>query len=209
MRIDRVRGLYGVPPAAGYTARLSVLVDAAIAGGATAVQYRNKSASPSLRREQAGALARVCRKRGALLIVNDDATLARDADADGVHIGEDDGAIAAARACLGRDRIVGVSCYDDLDRARSLVGEGADYVAFGSFFASRVKPGARHAEVSLIPRAKSLGVPVVAIGGITSANAPLLVEAGIDAVAVISDVFAHDDPADVTRAATRIAACFG
>ena len=209
MRIDRLRGLYAVTPDEGDTGRLSTMVDAAIAGGATAVQYRNKAASQALRREQAGALARLCRKRGALLIVNDDAGLAAEVDADGVHIGEDDGAIDAARAQLGRDRIVGVSCYDDPDRARSLAVAGADYVAFGSFFASRVKPGARHADVSLIRGAKSLGVPVVAIGGITSHNAPLLVEAGIDAVAVISDVFAHDDPADVTRAAARIAACFG
>lgn len=209
MRIDRLRGLYAVTPDDSDTGRLTTLVAAAIAGGATAVQYRNKTASPVLRREQAAALARTCRRRGALFIVNDDAALAREVDADGVHLGEDDGAVAQARAQVGRDRIVGVSCYDDLPRARSLAGEGADYVAFGSFFASRVKPGARHADVSLIRNAKSLGVPVVAIGGITSANAPLLVEAGIDAVAVISDVFAHDDPAEVTRAAARIAACFG
>ena len=208
MRIDRLRGLYAVTPDERDTARLCVKVGAAIDGGATAVQYRNKSADASLRREQAQALARICRQRGALFIVNDEAALASDVDADGVHLGEDDGAIAQARSQVKGGSIVGVSCYDDLARAHALAGEGADYVAFGSFFPSRVKPDARRADVSLIRAAKSLGVPVVAIGGITSENVPLLVDAGIDAVAVISDVFAHDDLSDVTRAAARIASCF-
>jgi thiamine-phosphate pyrophosphorylase len=154
-------------------------------------------------------IGKLCRARGVLFIVNDDATLAREVDADGVHIGEDDGAIAQARSRLADDRVVGVSCYDDLARARALAGAGADYIAFGSFFPSRVKPQARRADVSLVRAAKSLGVPVVAIGGITSQNAPLLVDAGIDAVAVISDVFAHDDLHDIKGAAARIAACFG
>jgi thiamine-phosphate pyrophosphorylase len=209
MRIDRLRGLYAVTPDGVETARLCAMVGAAIDGGATAVQYRDKMATEALRRERAAALARLCRRRGALFIVNDDATLAGEVDADGVHIGEDDGAIADARLPLPSGRIVGVSCYDDLDRARLLAREGADYIAFGSFFASTVKPAARRADVSLVRAAKSLGVPVVAIGGITSENAPALVDAGVDAVAVISDVFAHDDLADVTRAAARIAACFG
>jgi thiamine-phosphate pyrophosphorylase len=109
---------------------------------------------------------------------------------------------------LGPDRIVGVSCYNDLSRARSAVEQGADYVAFGSFFASATKPNARVADIALLSRARSLGVPVVAIGGITSANAATLVGAGADAVAVISDVFAHDDPAQVSRAADAIARLF-
>jgi thiamine-phosphate pyrophosphorylase len=209
MRIDRLRGLYAVTPDEPHTARLCAMVDAAIEGGATAVQYRNKAAAQPLRREQARSLAQLCRRRGALFIVNDDAGLASDVNADGVHIGEDDGAIAHARSLLADDRIVGVSCYDDLSRARALAREGADYIAFGSFFPSRVKPGARRADVSLVRAAKSLGVPVVGIGGITSGNAPVLVDAGIDAVAVISYVFSHDDLADVTMAASRIAACFG
>jgi thiamine-phosphate pyrophosphorylase len=104
--------------------------------------------------------------------------------------------------------LVGVSCYNDFDRAQRAVAEGADYVAFGSFFASQVKPGARRADIALLHRAAALGVPVVAIGGITAANARSLVDAGADAVAVISDVFAHDDPAAITRAAAALAACF-
>jgi thiamine-phosphate pyrophosphorylase len=209
MRIDRLRGLYAVTPDQRDTARLCAMVGAAIDGGATAIQYRNKTAVPALQREQAQTLARLCRQRGALFIVNDDATLANEVDADGVHLGEDDVAIAQARSQVEEGRIVGVSCYDDLARAQALASGGADYIAFGSFFPSRVKPDARRADVSLVRAAKSLGLPVVAIGGITAENAPLLVDAGIDAVAVISDVFAHDDLADVTRAAARIAACFG
>ena len=208
MRIDRLRGLYAVTPDESDTARLCAMVSAAIDGGATAVQYRNKKATHALRREQAQALARLCRQRGALLIVNDDAALASEVDGDGVHIGEDDGAMAQARAQMKDGRIVGVSCYDDLSRAQALASGGADYVAFGSFFPSRVKPDARRADISLVRAAKSLGVPVVAIGGITAQNAPLLVDAGIDAIAVISDVFAHDDLAEITRSAARIASCF-
>ena len=208
MRIDRLRGLYAVTPDERDTARLAAMVGAAIDGGATAVQYRNKEATHAVRREQARALARLCRQRGALFIVNDDATLASEVDADGVHIGEDDAAMAQARLQVKEGRIVGVSCYDDLSRAHALAGEGADYIAFGSFFPSRVKPDARRADLSLVRAAKSLGVPVVGIGGITSENAPVLVDAGIDAVAVISDVFAHDDLEDITRAAARIASCF-
>jgi len=208
MRIDRLRGLYAVTPDEPDTPRLCAMVGAAIDGGATAVQYRNKAATPELRGEQAQALARLCRLRGALFIVNDDAVLADAADADGIHLGEEDGAMAEARALLRDGRIVGVSCYADLSRAQNLAQQGADYVAFGSFFPSRVKPDAPRADVSLIRAAKSLGIPVVAIGGITSDNAPLLVDAGIDAVAVISDVFAHDALADIERAASRIASCF-
>ena len=208
MRIDRLRGLYAVTPDEGDTARLCAMTGAAIDGGATAVQYRNKTAADALRAEQALALARMCRQRGALFIVNDDPQLARDVDADGVHIGEDDAAIAQARAGMKSDRIVGVSCYDDIARAHAAARAGADYIAFGSFFPSQVKPGARRARPSLVGAAKSLGVPVVGIGGITSENAPVLVEAGIDAVAVITDVFAHADPSAITRAAARIAACF-
>ncbi len=204
----RLRGLYAVTPDEPDTARLSAAVDAAIAGGASAVQYRNKSGTAASRNLQAAALARVCAARRVLFIVNDDAALARAVDADGVHLGEDDGDLAAARNVLGAGKLIGVSCYDDLDRARAQAAAGADYVAFGSFFASQVKPHARRPDLTLLTRARDLGVPVVAIGGITAANARGLAAAGADAVAVISAVFAHDDPADIERAAAAIAACF-
>jgi len=204
----RLRGLYAITPDIDDIGVLVAKVEAAIAGGAQAIQYRNKSASEANKRRQAMMLARVCDGRGAMFIVNDDPALARDAGAHGVHLGEDDGALAAIRTRVGTSMLVGVSCYNDLARAKRAVAEGADYVAFGSFFPSQVKPGARRAEIPLLRRAATLGVPVVAIGGITAGNARALVEAGADAVAVISGVFAHDDPAAVARAAAAITACF-
>lgn len=207
-RSARVAGLYAVTPDERDTGVLVAKVVAAVEGGASVVQYRNKTLDPAMRRAQARALAATNAIRRALFIVNDDPILARELDADGVHLGNDDGGVAQARASVGRDRIIGVSCYDDVDRARAAVAAGADYVAFGSFFASTIKPGARRASVDLLARARVLGVPVVAIGGITVMNAPLLIDAGADAVAVISGVFAHDDRADVTRAAAAIARQF-
>lgn len=207
-RTARVAGLYAVTPECTDTARLVAQVIAAVAGGAALVQYRSKTLDAASRRAQARALAATPAVRRALFIVNDDPDLARDVDADGVHLGEDDGSIASARARVGPDRIVGVSCYDDFDNARAAVDAGADYVAFGSFYASSVKPGARHADVALLGRARALRVPVVAIGGITAGNAKTLVDAGADALAVISDVFAHDDVADIARAASAIARMF-
>ena len=207
-RAARLAGLYALTPDLPDTAMLVAKVAAAIAGGAVAIQYRNKRASAALRREQAHALANLCAARGALFIVNDDVDIAHEVDADGVHIGEDDGGIARARAMLGPERLIGVSCYDDWRRAQSAADAGADYVAFGSFFASATKPDARRADPDLLARAATLPVPVVAIGGITSANAAVLIEAGAAAVAVIGDVFAHDEIHAIERAAAAIAALF-
>ena len=207
-RRARLRGLYAVTPDVSDTARLAAMVLAAIEGGAIAIQYRNKSAAAALRHAQAARLASVCADHGALLIVNDDVALARDVDADGVHLGEDDGDVAGARAAVGDAKLVGVSCYNDFARARRLVDEGADYIAFGSFFPSRVKPDARRADPALLAHARGLGVPVVAIGGITADTAGTLAAAGADAVAVISAVFAHAGTDAVKRAAAAIAARF-
>jgi thiamine-phosphate pyrophosphorylase len=207
-RARRLAGLYALTPDLDDTALLVAKVTAALEGGAAAVQYRHKTAGEALRRAQAGALARLHAARGALFIVNDDPRLAAAVGADGVHLGEDDPSIAAARELVGPDRLIGVSCYGDVARARAAVAAGADYVAFGSFFASATKPLARRADPALLAGARTLGVPVVAIGGIDAGNARALLDAGADALAVISDVFAHDDPADITRAACAIAACF-
>jgi thiamine-phosphate pyrophosphorylase len=204
----QLRGLYAITPDIADIDTLVAKVKAAIAGGAQAIQYRNKTATHALRRKQAAMLARVCAGSGALFIVNDDVALAREVGAAGVHLGEDDGELGHARESVGKDILIGVSCYNDLARAKRLVAEGADYVAFGSFHPSSTKPGARRAEPTLLRRAQALRVPVVAIGGITAANGRALVESGADALAVISDVFDHDDCALVTRAAAAIAACF-
>ena len=190
----RVTGLYAITPEDADTDRLADKLAAAIAGGARLFQYRNKSLDRSARRAQAERLLDLCRKSGATLIVNDDLELATAIDADGVHLGREDGSVTAARERLGEEKLLGVSCYDRLELARLGVSQGADYVAFGSAFASPTKPDAAHAPASLFVRARSeLRVPIVAIGGITPENAPLVIEAGADAVAVITAVFGVKD----------------
>lgn len=196
-----IRGLYAVTPDTDDTPGLVRKVAAAIAGGATLVQYRNKIAGPDLRLEQASALKTLCRERGALLIVNDAIDVARAVDADGVHLGRDDGPAAPARAALGPDKIVGISCYRNLETARAALAAGADYVAFGSFFPSSVKPSAVRAPLELLTQARqTLAAPIVAIGGITAENGGALVRAGADALAVISAVFAMEDVEAAARA---------
>ena len=207
-RARRLQGLYAITPQTMDTHALVAKVAAALDGGAAAVQYRSKDLDPATREAQARALARVLAARGGVYIVNDDPVLAKAVGADGVHIGADDASIDAARELLGPERLVGVSCYDDLGRAERAVAQGADYIAFGSFFASPTKPHARRADLALLSRARLLGVPVVAIGGITAQNARALVDAGADAVAVISDVFDHPDGEDVRSAADALARCF-
>ena len=195
----RARGLYLITPDEPDTARLLEQVGQVI-GHATWLQYRNKSAGPALRGEQAAALRGLCTKAGVPLIINDDATLAGDCGADGVHLGEDDGGIKAAREALGEAAIIGASCYDNLDRAARMASAGADYVAFGAFFTSTSKATTRRASVGLLREAGALGLPRVAIGGINTDNAPALVAAGADLVAVIGGVFDAPDPAAAARA---------
>jgi thiamine-phosphate pyrophosphorylase len=185
-----VRGLYAVTPDEPDTATLVARVELAIRGGARLVQYRNKAASDELRRQQAAALLEMCRGRSVPLIVNDDLELALELDADGVHLGRDDDAIATARRRLPAGRLLGASCYDRLGAALAAVDAGADYVAFGAAFPTTVKPGAPRAPLALYTDARArLDVPIVAIGGITPENAESLMEAGADAIAVIRALF--------------------
>jgi thiamine-phosphate pyrophosphorylase len=200
-----VSGLYAVTPGLADSALLTSKVEAALRGGAHVVQYRNKTADERLRREQALRIAQLCRDAGACFIVNDSIELAREVAADGVHLGKEDEGVSAARAQLGPAKLIGVSCYNQLWRARDAVVQGADYIAFGSFFPSPTKPGAVTAELDLLRAAKEFSRPIVAIGGITPDNASRLIEAGADALAVIAAVF---DPHDVERAARRIAGLF-
>jgi thiamine-phosphate pyrophosphorylase len=195
----RLRGLYAITPDIADRGRLMGLVQRAIEGGIGALQYRCKSLPSSQRLEEAARLAQWCRAGGATFIVNDDPGIAIAADADGAHLGRDDGDLATARARLG-GKLLGASCYDALDAARMSVAAGADYVAFGSVFASPTKPAAVRAPLSLFAAAKPLGVPLVAIGGITLDNTPQLIEAGADSVAVISDLFDAPDVAARARA---------
>lgn len=194
------RGLYAITPDEPSTDRLLARVEPVLAAGISCLQYRNKPASPALRREQAGAVLARCRRQGVPLIVNDDVELALELDADGVHLGGDDGDVSEARARLGAHAVIGVSCYDNYERAVDAASRGASYVAFGAFHPSPTKPHAGRAEPSLLTRSTALGIPCVAIGGITPVNAPALVAAGADLLAVISGIFDAPDPAAAVRA---------
>jgi len=192
----KLRGLYAITPEAADADALLRAVSAALEGGIALLQYRRKKRAGAL---EAAALAALCRRSGVPFIVNDDIGLALDCGADGVHLGRDDGDLVAARARL-QGRILGVSCYDCVDAARAAVAAGADYVAFGSVFASPTKPGAVRAPLSLFAGARALGVPLVAIGGITLENAPQLLAAGAHGLAVVSDLFDAPDIAGRARA---------
>lgn len=189
-----IRGLYIITPDEQDTAKLLRRVRLALLGGVSALQYRNKTADKALQLEQAGALRELTREFAAPFIVNDDVALAVQVDAEGVHLGGTDDSVASARAVLTDGKIIGVSCYNRLALAHEAVRQGANYVAFGSFFASTVKPQALVATPELLRQARrELHVPIVAIGGITAHNGVQLLEAGADALAVISAVFAAPD----------------
>jgi thiamine-phosphate pyrophosphorylase len=196
-------GLYAITD--GPRDDLVAACEAAIDGGAVLLQYRDKTADAARRLAETRALADLCARRRVALIVNDDVELALASGAMGVHLGEDDADIASARAKLGPCAIVGVSCYDSPERARVLAAEGADYLAFGAFYASPTKPNARTATPALLRDAKALNVPLVAIGGLTAANAAPLIEAGANYLAVISAVFGARD---IQAAARSFAALF-
>ena len=196
-----LRGLYVItdqiltPPATLYNQ-----VEQAISGGAMLVQYRDKSKCGSIRLEQATALTELCRTSGVPLIINDDIDLAAMSGADGVHLGKDDSPLKRARERLGSEAIIGISCYNDFELAIKSENLGADYVAFGSFFPSATKPNAIRANTSILRRAKTeLTIPICAIGGITVQNAGILIDAGVDMIAVISEVFASPHPTDKAR----------
>ena len=195
-----IRGLYAITPDETDTPELLRKVRLALLGGARALQYRNKAADGAVRLEQAVALRELTHEFSVPLVINDDVRLAQQTDADGVHLGGKDGSVAAAREMLGSTRLIGVSCYNRLELARRAVQQGADYVAFGSFFPSTVKPDAVSATPDLLLRARrEIAVPLVAIGGITVHNAGQLIEAGADALAVISAVFGATDIENAAR----------
>ncbi|HET7061206.1 MAG TPA: thiamine phosphate synthase [Nitrosospira sp.] len=194
MRWPRIEGLYAITPDIADTAALIRMARQILVGGARLVQYRNKSATEALRLEQAHSLASLCREFRVPLIVNDHLDLAIEVSADGVHLGFDDTPIAHARRKLGTRKIIGASCYNNLEQALEAEHQRADYVAFGAFFASTTKPHAVAATKELLRGAKALlRVPVVAIGGITARNAMELINEGADALAVSHAVFAASD----------------
>jgi thiamine-phosphate pyrophosphorylase len=201
-----IHGLYVITQQTDDTAQLLADVRAALDGGARMIQYRDKSKRTALRIDQATQLRALCKLYGALFIVNDDVTLAQAVNADGVHLGKLDDKLENARAKMP-GKIIGISCYNQLERAVEAEARGADYVAFGSFFASDTKPDAVRAPLDLLREAwQHVSIPIIAIGGITVNNAPEVIEAGADAVAVVRAVFDADD---VMYAARNFSQLFG
>lgn len=197
-----LKGLYAITDATLISPdNFSAAIRAVIAGGAAIIQYRDKSNDLVLRRQQASRLIEICREHSVLCLINDDCALAAELGADGVHIGRDDAELQQARSLLGPQAIIGVSCYNDLNAAQRAQALGANYVAFGRFFSSPTKPDAAPATLEVLRQARqSLHIPICAIGGITPENAPPLIKAGADMLAVISGVFGTND---IQRAARR------
>ena len=195
-----MRGLYLVTPNWDDTDRLLDVTDQALRAGAALVQYRHKDAGPELRREQAAALLALCRRHGRPFVINDHVLLCTELDADGVHVGGLDAPVTAVRAAIGPDKIVGASCYGDIELARQSQADGASYVAFGGFYPSTVKKYAVTTPPDIVLQAKAtLCVPVVVIGGMTTENARPLVARGADMVAAITSVVLAPDPYSAAR----------
>ncbi|MDY0308562.1 MAG: thiamine phosphate synthase [Castellaniella sp.] len=214
------RGLYGITPDWADTDRLLTAIEHAHAGGMTALQWRRKHGAPADLRIQARAVRDLCLRLGLPLIINDDWRLAADLDADGAHLGRDDGVVTQARRALGPDKLLGCSCYDQPDLAAQRLRDDADYVAFGALYPSSVKPGAVRATLDQIRAGRHLAdthasrspaggmrrAAIVAIGGITPDNAAPVIQAGADSIAIISALF---EAPDIRAAARRCAALFG
>jgi thiamine-phosphate pyrophosphorylase len=202
--MSAISGLYVITPEIASLRELLEKVELSLRGGARAIQYRNKSGAEGLIRSQLHALVKLCRQFSVPLIVNDSVELAAEFAA-GVHLGATDSSIAVARHALGHQALIGRSCYNRLDLAIQAQSDGADYVAFGSFYPSPTKPDAIKATPDLLRAAKShLRIPVVAIGGITPAGAAPLIAAGADAVAVISALFGATEIAATAREFTGL-----
>ncbi len=200
-------GLYAITAQtpAHHPTSLADQVAAAISGGARMIQYRDKGTDAQQRRAQGEALRELCLAAAIPLIINDDIALALALGADGVHLGRDDHDPRDARERLGEQAIIGVSCYDQLALAEAAQAAGADYAAFGSFFASTVKPHAVRPTPELLSMARQhLDIPLVAIGGITPQNGGALIAAGAQMLAVVSGVFAQPDIAAAARAYTNL-----
>ncbi len=190
---EKIHGLYAITdPHLIATEHLIVAVEQAILGGAQVIQYRNKLANKAQQLHEAQQLQQLCQIHNVCFIINDDAQLALESHADGIHIGKHDGKISHARQILGDKAIIGVSCYNSLELAQDAILQGADYIAFGRFFPSQTKPKAISAPLELLHRGrKQLDCPIVAIGGVNRANARQLIQAGASAIAVIHELFHH------------------
>ena len=192
---DHLKGLYAITDENLIPEKhFNQIVESALQGGAKIIQYRDKSNDQEKRLHQATILQSLCQKYKSLCIINDDIELAKEINADGVHLGKDDNSIAEARRVLGNDAIIGVSCYNDLSLAIDAERNSADYVAFGAIFPSPTKPNAAVADLDIISNAKlKLSIPICVIGGITEINIHQVVEHGSDMAAVISSLFSVND----------------
>ncbi|MBC7757040.1 MAG: thiamine phosphate synthase [Bdellovibrio sp.] len=202
-----IKGLYAITPDMADTDLLLQKVEAALQGGINMLQYRNKTANHKLQTQQARSLLPLCRQYNVPLIINDSVKLCLTLDTDGVHLGADDGNLAEVRVRIGKDKILGASCYNRFDLALQAQQQGANYVAFGACFASSTKPNAPVATLDLFTRAKTeLKIPTVAIGGITQQNATQMLQAGANSIAVIQAIFGAND---VKSACTEFSMLFG
>ncbi len=200
-----IRGLYAVTPDEADTDLLVAKVEAALQGGISVLQYRNKLANHKLQTQQARAILPLCRQYEVPLIINDSVKLCLTLDADGVHIGADDGNLKEIRARVGKDKIIGASCYNRFDLALAAQQAGADYVAFGACFASTTKPKAPVANLNLFSQARAqLTIPAVAIGGINLDNAIKVISAGAHSLAVINAIFNVPDVKSSTQQFTQL-----
>ena len=199
-----IKGLYAITPDIADTDLLLKKVEAALLGGASVLQYRNKAANQQFQTQQARALLPLCRQYNIPLIINDSTKLCLALNADGVHLGTDDGILAEVRTRIGFDKLLGASCYNRFDLALQAQAQGASYVAFGACFTSTTKPNAPKASLDLFAQAKTeLIIPTVAIGGITLQNAPQLIKAGASAVAVINAIFSPSFTTDDIKLASQ------
>ncbi|RTZ67451.1 MAG: thiamine phosphate synthase [Aquificaceae bacterium] len=199
-----MKGLYAITESD--SKNLVKKVTLALEGGVSILQYRNKKADTQQQLKEATALAALCKEYKCYFIINDDMYLAQQVGADGVHLGKDDGSLLAARKLLGDNAMIGVTCYQDIATALQAEQQGADYVAFGSFFASPTKPHAPKANIELLQQAKQqISLPICCIGGITLDNASELIDNGADMLAVISSLFSSDD---ITATAQQFARQF-
>ena len=199
-----IQDLYAITPDIADTDLLLAKVEAALQGGINMLQYRNKTANHKLQTQQARAILPLCRHYNVPLIINDSVKLCLTLDADGVHLGADDGNLADVRARIGKDKILGASCYNRFDLALQAQKAGASYVAFGACFSSSTKPNATKAGLELFEQAKKLQIPSVAIGGITLENVAKLKESGADAIAVIGALFNAADIAKTSQQFTQL-----
>ncbi len=207
--MNNLRGLYAITDSTLLAdGRLLPYAEAALRGGARLLQYRDKSDNAATRLREADALRELCERHGATLVINDDAELAARLGV-GLHLGQEDGSLAAARALLGRPTIIGATCHASIELAEQARREGASYVAFGRFFNSSTKPGAPAATLEMLQQARQhIALPIVAIGGVTLDNTPQLIACGASLVAVVHALFAADSASEVERRARAFSALF-